>query len=291
MLRVVVPTVVALAAGGALAYAGIPRDEGPIHACALAYTSTDSTARAGTLRVVAEPDSCATDETALSWNREGPAGAQGRQGEAGPQGPAGQTGPAGPQGPAGETGATGPQGPAGATGGTPAAAAPTAPAASAGGAFVNTSQTDIFVKFAGIKGSSLDTRHRDWSELASFRWGVSAPLVNGQRTGRVEVQDLVFTKAPDDATSGLLGVSADGRNIPTVEVEVLRRVGDGPMTKVLSLTFTGASLAALDLKGDRGTPVEQGRLKPTTVTLTTYGRRADGTLVATGTARYTPVRP
>jgi hypothetical protein len=80
----------------------------------------------GFLRVVGDVSDCRKRERPLSWNIEGPPGAQGPpglQGPAGPQGasgaagPQGATGPAGPQGPAGPSGpqgATGPAGPPGA---------------------------------------------------------------------------------------------------------------------------------------------------------------------------------
>jgi Collagen triple helix repeat (20 copies) len=66
---------------------------------------------------------CARGETAIAWNKTGPAGPPGTTR------PAGSAGAAGPQGPAGPSGATGPAGPAGATGpqgpaGPPGAAGP-----------------------------------------------------------------------------------------------------------------------------------------------------------------------
>jgi hypothetical protein len=83
-----------------------------IYACALD--------KVGTLRMVAAPGQCVSGlETAVSWNVQGPAGAQGPAGPAGAtgaSGPAGGAGPAGPQGPAGPAGANGAQGPQGAQG-------------------------------------------------------------------------------------------------------------------------------------------------------------------------------
>ena len=73
----------------------------------------------GNIRVVADAAECRNNETALSWNAQGPTGPQGEQGvegPAGPQGPKGEPGPAGPTGPEGPQGAAGPQGEAGETG-------------------------------------------------------------------------------------------------------------------------------------------------------------------------------
>src|SRR6516164_8269734 len=56
---------------------------------------------------------CPAGTTPISWNQQGPAGANGSQGPAGPTGATGPQGPAGPQGPQGSAGAQGPQGSAG----------------------------------------------------------------------------------------------------------------------------------------------------------------------------------
>ena len=100
---------------GAVAFAAIPGEDGVIYAC---YTRSG-----GSVRVIdSSVTNCKSNETAISWNKEGPAGpvgADGAAGPAGPQGPAGPEGPVGPAGPQGDpgepgpVGPTGPQGPAG----------------------------------------------------------------------------------------------------------------------------------------------------------------------------------
>ncbi len=79
---------------------------------------------AGSLRLIdtEKGQSCASSETAVSWNAtgpsgpSGPSGATGASGPSGPTGPVGDTGPSGPSGPTGATGPSGPSGPTGATG-------------------------------------------------------------------------------------------------------------------------------------------------------------------------------
>ncbi|HEX8794279.1 MAG TPA: hypothetical protein VF765_25220 [Polyangiaceae bacterium] len=61
----------------------------------------------GAVRIVAASSACRPNETAISWNIQGPVGPVG---PVGPIGPQGDQGPIGPVGPAGQTGATGPQG-------------------------------------------------------------------------------------------------------------------------------------------------------------------------------------
>ncbi len=76
---------------------------GTTYALAASGASTTQTINAcvnrqGDMRLVAVAGACRGNETPLSWNTVGPAGAQGAQGIQGVQGAAGQPGPAGPQG-------------------------------------------------------------------------------------------------------------------------------------------------------------------------------------------------
>jgi len=81
-----------------------PAADGPIRGCVNKKT--------GVVRILAKPASrCAKrTETAVTWNRQGPAGQAGNggsSGQAGPQGPKGDTGPRGAVGPKGDTGPAG----------------------------------------------------------------------------------------------------------------------------------------------------------------------------------------
>src|SRR3954447_21531993 len=76
---VVVPAVVAVGAGTAIAASG-PNDSAVIHACVT---------KAGTFRIADEDGTCGKNESAVAWNQQGPAGEPGAAGPAGPAGPAG----------------------------------------------------------------------------------------------------------------------------------------------------------------------------------------------------------
>jgi hypothetical protein len=92
------------------AFAAIPDGAGVIHSC-----FKKSAPNQGTLRLIdtAKSETCSNNETALSWNQQGPQGPQGLKGDTGPQGPQGPTGLTGPQGPVGPQGPKGDPGPAG----------------------------------------------------------------------------------------------------------------------------------------------------------------------------------
>ena len=94
---------------------------------------------------LADASGCKANETAISWDQTGPAGATGATGDAGATGAAGATGPtgaAGTAGAAGPTGATGPSGAAGATGATgpTGASGVTGPTGPAGAGSLDTTQ-------------------------------------------------------------------------------------------------------------------------------------------------------
>ena len=74
--------------------------------------------QSGNVRIVGAESDCRANETARTWNEQGPKGDTGDTGPQGLPGAAGATGPAGPQGPKGDTGDTGPQGLPGAKGDT-----------------------------------------------------------------------------------------------------------------------------------------------------------------------------
>jgi hypothetical protein len=112
--KLAVATAAAVLASGGVAAATNVFSDDAIHGC---YKQPN-----GQLRVVAAAGDCKDNETALTWNQQGPAGADGRAGAAGvagPQGEKGEKGDTGPQGekgdtgPAGQDGAPGPAGPAG----------------------------------------------------------------------------------------------------------------------------------------------------------------------------------
>lgn len=97
---------VSLLAGGALSGAGAA-----VYGAANAGNSViTGCVREGTLRIVSAPSACASVETPLQWNQQGPQGVPGTQGLQGVKGDTGSQGAKGDTGPQGVKGDTGPQG-------------------------------------------------------------------------------------------------------------------------------------------------------------------------------------
>jgi len=97
-LKILLPTVAAVGAATAVAVGSIPGSDDVIHGCY--YSRIDGSKPYGTLRVIDPSDtsgnldvsSCVTDESAITWNQEGPTGPQGIEGLRGPRGPKGAPG-------------------------------------------------------------------------------------------------------------------------------------------------------------------------------------------------------
>jgi type VI secretion system secreted protein Hcp len=105
--------------------------------------------------------------------------------------------------------------------------------------------SDYFLKIEGIKGESVDVRHKDWIELDSFSWGVSNSSTagsgagTGMGTGKVSLQDFHFTMKVDKASPKLMLACATGKHIPTLQFTVARTDGaTGGTTDYYVVTLT-----------------------------------------------------
>src|SRR3954452_12650116 len=95
--RTVLATATAVMVSGGIAAASDVSDDA-INACVK---------KNGDVRIAGKASDCARNETALTWNKRGPAGPAGARGPAGPKGETGAGGARGPAGPAGPKGEPG----------------------------------------------------------------------------------------------------------------------------------------------------------------------------------------
>lgn len=76
---------------------------------------------------------------------------------------------------------------------------------------------DLFLKLDGIKGESLDDKHKDEIVLESFSWGETNAgahvLASGAGAGKISVQDFHFTAAVSKASPKLMLACATGQHI------------------------------------------------------------------------------
>jgi len=91
--------------------------------------------------------------------------------------------------------------------------------------------TDFFLKLDGIKGESTDSKHKEELEIESFSWGATnsgsfsnAPGAGGG-TGKVNFQDVHFTKKADKSSADIMFHCASGKHIKQANLTV-RKAGE-----------------------------------------------------------------
>src|SRR5690348_6092500 len=91
---------------------------------------------------------------------------------------------------------------------------------------------DMFLKLDGIKGESLDSKHKDEIQIESFSWGLaqtgtmSAGMGGG--AGKVNVHDISVTKYVDKSSPELMLACCNGKHIPSGLLTV-RKAGEKPL--------------------------------------------------------------
>ena len=168
--------------------------------------------KSGNLRVLAAKDGCKQNETPLSWNSTGPAGADG---------PAGAAGAAGPAGPAGRDGRDGQPG--------AAAANPDA---------VNGTLTVTGQKQGAFSQSPM--------VLIGLSHEIISPRdpASGLPTGKRQHKPITITKQMDAASPLFLNALVDNENLTSVLIGLLRNG-----QQIATIKLTNANLATYDLHG------------------------------------------
>jgi type VI secretion system secreted protein Hcp len=90
---------------------------------------------------------------------------------------------------------------------------------------------DLFMKLGDIKGESKSDGHADEIELMSWSWGSSQSGstrgIGGLTAGKVNVQDLTFTKLVDAATPNIINAVCAGSHFPLALLTCEKSAGNG----------------------------------------------------------------
>jgi type VI secretion system secreted protein Hcp len=91
---------------------------------------------------------------------------------------------------------------------------------------------DIFLKIAGVDGESKDDKHKKEMDILAWSWGLSnsgsAHVGGGAGAGKVNVQDVSFTKWVDAATPKLVLACCNGSHYDEATL-VVRKSGGTPV--------------------------------------------------------------
>ena len=109
---------------------------------------------------------------------------------------------------------------------------------------------DAYIKFDGIEGESTDDRHKGWSDVLSFSWGVRQPgLRMGGATGeRVNVNDFSFVMTYSKASPKLFLACCTGRHIKTAVLTCCRDTLD--RKAYLNYTFNDVMITSYETVGN-----------------------------------------
>jgi type VI secretion system secreted protein Hcp len=117
---------------------------------------------------------------------------------------------------------------------------------------------DVYLQIDGIKGESMDDKHKDWIECKSVAWGVTQPKSATASTGgghtaeRAEMSDIMITKLADLATPILLQTCAAGKTIPKAKLEFMRADGNGDRVKYFEIQLENVLIGKVEPKVGEG---------------------------------------
>ena len=113
---------------------------------------------------------------------------------------------------------------------------------------------DMFIKIGALKGESRDHAHKEEIDVLAWSWGASNSGTThsggGGGAGKVNVQDLSFTKYMDKSTPDLLLSCCNGKHFDSA-VLVVRKAGEKPL-EYLHITMTEVLVTSVSEGGSGG---------------------------------------
>lgn len=113
---------------------------------------------------------------------------------------------------------------------------------------------DAFLLLDGIKGESVDAKHKGEIDVRSFSWGVSQTGAghtgSGSGAGKADFQDLTIVKSVDKSTPLLKLAVASGKHITKGKLTV-RKAGENPL-EYLTIDLENILVSGYSLSGVSG---------------------------------------
>ena len=146
---------------------------------------------------------------------------------------------------------------------------------------------DMVMKINGIDGESKIDGHEDEIDVIAWSWGMSQSgsfhVGGGGGSGKVDVQDLSFTKWVDKSTHSLMLHCCNGKHIPDITL-VCRKAGDAAMD-FLNIKMEKCIISSLSTGGSGGEDrlTENVTLNFAEVTVEYCAQKDDGSADAANT--------
>lgn len=113
---------------------------------------------------------------------------------------------------------------------------------------------DMFIKIDDIKGESTDDKHKDTIDVLSWSWGMSQSgsthMGGGSGAGKVNVQDISFTKYVDKSSPNLLRACCKGSHFKQAVLTV-RKAG-GKQLEYIKITMSDLIVTSVSTGGSGG---------------------------------------
>ena len=113
---------------------------------------------------------------------------------------------------------------------------------------------DMYIKIGTLKGESRDKAHAGEIDVLAWSWGMSnsgsAHMGGGAGAGKVNVQDLSFTKYIDKASPDLMLACCNGKHYDSALLTV-RKAGEKPL-EYLKITMTELMVTSVSTGGSGG---------------------------------------
>jgi type VI secretion system secreted protein Hcp len=113
---------------------------------------------------------------------------------------------------------------------------------------------DMFIQIGALKGESKDSKHKEKTDVLAWSWGMSnsgsAHMGGGAGSGKVNVQDLSFTKYIDKTSTDLMLAACNGKHFPDAQL-IVRKAGEKPV-EYLKIKLTDVLITSVTTGGSGG---------------------------------------
>jgi type VI secretion system secreted protein Hcp len=114
---------------------------------------------------------------------------------------------------------------------------------------------DMFIQIGDIKGESEDKVHKEKIDVLAWSWGMSnsgtTHVGGGGGSGKVNVQDLSFTKYIDSSTNVLVKSACDGTHHDKATL-IVRKAGGKEPVEYLVIEMKECMVTAVTTGGSGG---------------------------------------
>ena len=149
---------------------------------------------------------------------------------------------------------------------------------------------DYFLKFDGIKGESVDAKHKDEIDVEAWSWGEthtgSTSPGGGVGAGKVSMHDFHFVMGLNRASVGLMKACATGQHIKTATLSA-RKAGKGQQ-EYLTFKFHDVLISSYQTGGseDAVVPTDSVSFNFAKLEVEYKPQKTDGTLGTAIQFRY-----